>query len=68
MPTVLNNQANISYNYDGSPNPQNAISNTVATTLLDEYSLTATKSALNNSFRPGNNVTYIINYHSCISR
>lgn len=61
MPTVLNNQANVSYNYDGASNSQNAISNTVATTLLDEYSLTATKSALNNNFRPGNNVTYIMN-------
>lgn len=60
MPTVLNNQANISYDYSGAKSSQNAVSNTVTTTLLDEYSLTANKSVLNQTFRPGNIITYIL--------
>ncbi len=60
MPTVLNNQANVSYDYNGAKDSKNAISNTVATTLLDEYSLTANKSVLNQTFRPGNTITYIL--------
>lgn len=60
MPSTLNNQANISYDYTGARSAQNAESNTVRTTLLDEYNLTATKTALNNTFRPGNSVTYTL--------
>ena len=32
----------------------------MTTTLLDEYSLTANKSVLNQTFRPGNIITYIL--------
>lgn len=60
MATILNNQANITYDYVGSQSTIAAESNSVATTLLDEYSLTASKSPLNNSFRPGDIVTYVI--------
>lgn len=60
MPTILNNQANITYDYTGARATESVGSNTVATTLLDEYSMTANKTPLNNTFRPGDNVTYTI--------
>lgn len=60
MPTTLNNQANITYDYTGAVTPETVGSNTVATTLLDEYSMTATKTPLSSTFRPGDNVTYTI--------
>ncbi len=60
MPTLLNNQASIQYDYDGAQAPSTASSNTTTTTLLDEYSLLATKEALITNFRPGDNVTYVV--------
>lgn len=59
MPTLLNNQASVQYDYAGSQTPSTANSNTTTTTLLDEYSLLATKDALTGSFRPGENVAYV---------
>ena len=58
MPTNLNNQANITYSFAGSGTGA-ANSNMTTTTLLDEYSLTATKTSLTETFRPGQNLTYI---------
>lgn len=60
MPTTLNNQANITYDYVGSAETESAESNSVVTTLLDEYSAIATKNTINNNFRPGENVAYTI--------
>ena len=60
MPTSLQNQARISYSYDGAVSPEVANSNTTTTTLLDEYSLLADKSVLSNTYRPGENITYVI--------
>lgn len=60
MPTFLSNQGNITYNYTGAASSETVDSNTVTTTLLDEYSLTATKTVLNDDFRPGENITYAI--------
>lgn len=58
MPTNLNNQANITYSFAGSGTGA-ANSNITTTTLLDEYSLTATKMSLTDTFRPGQNLTYV---------
>ena len=60
MPTLLNNQASVQYDYAGAQAPSTANSNTTTTTLLDEYSLLATKEALISSFRPGENITYVV--------
>lgn len=57
MATTINNQANISYQYNSSTG--NASSNVVETTVLDLYGLTATKTALQQTFRPSDNITYI---------
>lgn len=60
MPTPLNNQASVSYVYEGAAAPSTASSNVTTTTLLDEYTLLATKSTLTNTYRPGENITYVI--------
>lgn len=59
MPTPLNNQASIRYNYSGA-GTGTAVSNTVTTNLLDRYTLAATKTPLSSTFRPGENGTYVI--------
>ncbi len=59
MPTPLNNQDSIRYNYSGA-GTGTAVSNTVTTNLLDRYTLAATKTPLSSTFRPGENVTYVI--------
>lgn len=60
MPTPLNNQASIRYNYNNNTGTGSANSNTVTTNLLDQYTLTATKTPLSATFRPGDNLTYIL--------
>jgi len=60
MPTPLNNQASIRYNYNNNTGTGSASSNTVTTNLLDQYTLAATKTPLSSTFRPGENVTYIV--------
>lgn len=57
MPTILTNQARVTYNYNGGQTDF-ADSNETVTTMLEQYSLAATKTALTNSFRPGYPVTY----------
>ena len=59
MPTPLNNQASIRYNYSGA-GTGTAVSNTVTTNLLDRYTLAATKTPLSSTFSPRENVTYVI--------
>lgn len=57
MATIINNQANITYQYNSSTG--NATSNIVETTVLDLYGITANKTALQQTFKPGENITYI---------
>ena len=56
----MNNQANIAYSYAGGTGTETASSNITTTTLLDEYSLVATKTALTATYRPGEDLTYVI--------
>ena len=60
MPTNLNNQASVTYSYSAG-GTGSANSNITTTTLLDEYSLSAAKTSLLSSYRPGDNLTYLIN-------
>lgn len=60
MPTPLNNQASIRYNYNNNTGSGTASSNTVTTNLLDQYTLEATKTPLSTTFRPGENITYVL--------
>ena len=59
MATSLSNQANISYTYS-SGGSGTAVSNTTTTTLLDEYSITATKTSFTDTYREGSNLAYLI--------
>jgi len=59
MATSLSNQANISYTYS-SGGSGSAVSNTTTTTLLDEYSITATKTSFTDTYREGTNLAYLI--------
>ncbi|MBQ3077001.1 MAG: DUF11 domain-containing protein [Clostridia bacterium] len=58
MATTLSNQALISYYYNEEQGGGSASSNVATTTLLDAYSLTASKTAQTATFRPGQRVTY----------
>ncbi len=58
MPTPLNNQASVRYNYNGNTGTAN--SNTVTTNLLDQYTLAATKTPLASTFRPGENAAFVL--------
>ena len=60
MPTPLNNQASIRYSYNNNTGTGAASSNTVTTNLLDRYTLSATKTPLSATFRPGENITYVL--------
>lgn len=58
MATILNNSATLTYN--SGDNTASAASNVVSTSLLDSYSLTAQKVSANDSFRPSENITYLV--------
>ncbi len=58
MATILNNSATLTYN--SGANTGSAASNVVSTSLLDSYSLTAQKFTANDSWRPGENITYLV--------
>lgn len=60
MPTPLNNQASVTYTYQGAPEPGTASSNITTTTLLDPYSMTASKVPVFTTFRDGDRLTYLI--------
>jgi len=60
MPTILNNRASAAYTYAGAGAPASAVSNTVSTTLLDEYAITSNKDALKETFRAGENLAYVV--------
>lgn len=59
MPTNLNNQASVTYSYSEGGTGA-ASSNMTTTTLLDEYSLLASAESLLPTYRPGENMTYIV--------
>ncbi len=58
MATILNNSATLTYN--SGDNTGSAASNVVSTSLLDSYSITAEKYTANDSFRPSENITYLV--------
>ena len=58
MATILNNSATLTYN--SGENSGSAASNVVSTSLLDSYSITAQKFTANDSWRPGENITYLV--------
>lgn len=58
MATILNNFATLTYNSGADTGA--ATSNVVSTNLLDSYSLTADKVSLNEDWRPGENITYLV--------
>lgn len=60
MPTPLNNQASVTYTYQGAAEPGTASSNITTTTLLDPYSMTASKLPVFTTFRNGDRLTYLI--------
>ncbi len=60
MATILENKATISYLYDGITDTQDATSNVASTTLADACSVIVTKTPLTASFRPGDNVSYVL--------
>lgn len=60
MPTPLNNQASVTYTYQGAAEPGTASSNITTTTLLDPYSIMASKVPIFTTFRNGDRLTYLI--------
>lgn len=59
MATQIRNLASVTYGY-GDEGNDSAISNVAVANLIEEYSITGFKSSLNTGFRPGQNVTYIV--------
>ena len=58
MATILNNSATLTYN--SGENTGSAASNVVSTSLLDSYSIEAVKTSANDSWRPSENITYLV--------
>lgn len=58
MATILNNFATLTYNSGDDTGA--ATSNVVSTNLLDSYGLTVNKISLNEDWRPGENITYLV--------
>ena len=58
MATILNNFATLTYN--SGEDTGAATSNVVSTNLLDSYGLTVDKISLNEDWRPGENITYLV--------
>ncbi len=59
MATQIKNLASVTYGY-GETGVDSAISNTAVVNLIEDYSISGLKSTLNTSFRPGQNITYIV--------
>ena len=59
MATQINNTASVTYAY-GRSGFDSATSNIATTSLIEDYAISATKRSLNSSFRPGENITYVI--------
>lgn len=60
MAQVITNQANVTYSNQGSAVRRQVSSNVASTTLLDAYGLEISKQSLQQSFAPGENITYAI--------
>ncbi len=60
MATILENQANISYLYDGITDALGATSNVATTTLADACSVAVTKTPLSATYRNGDNVSFVV--------
>jgi len=58
LATILNNSVTLTYN--SGDNTASAASNVVSTSLLDSYGISAQKVSANDSFRPGENLTYLV--------
>lgn len=58
MATNLPNRAQITYNFGDMQGE--ATSNTTNTTLLDQYTMTVTKDAVNTTVRPGGDAVYVV--------
>lgn len=56
---IINNTASVFYVY-GESGSNTAVSNVATTNLLENYSLQISKLTLNSSFRPGENLTFIL--------
>ena len=59
MATQINNTAIATYGY-GRSGQASATSNVASTSLIEEYAISGYKMSLNSTFRPGENVTYVI--------
>lgn len=59
MPTQINNTASATYNY-GESGSASATSNVASTSLLSQFQLTATKTAGITTYRPGENIPFIV--------
>lgn len=58
MAIVMNNSANITYNYTGATDT--SVSNTTITSIAEQHSLAAVKLSQNSSWRPSENLTYTV--------
>lgn len=59
MATQINNTASVEYSY-GRSGFDSATSNIATTSLIEDFAISATKQTLNESFRPGENITYVV--------
>ena len=59
MATQINNTASVEYSY-GRSGYDSATSNIATTSLIEDYAISATKQTLNESFRPSENITYVV--------
>lgn len=59
MPTQINNTASATYRY-GENGSASATSNVASTSLLSQYQLSATKTAGITTFRPGENLPFVV--------
>lgn len=58
MATILPNRAEIVYNYGTTSD--SAVSNQTITTLLDQYTMEVTKTAVDDTIRPGSDAVYVV--------
>ena len=59
MATQINNSVSATYAY-GRSGSDTAVSNVATTNLIEEYAISGYKQSLNGTFRPGENVTYVV--------
>lgn len=59
MATLINNSASATYGY-GREGQGSVVSNVASTSLIEDFAISGTKTALKTDFRPGENITYQI--------